>query len=385
MTTRNVGLVLTGGGARAAYQMGVMRGIADVLGDRCETSPFQSIAGISAGAINACFLASKASCFREGVRAGFELWEGLRAEAILKTDVASLTRLAARWMRDLSLGGVFSNSHSTFLLDTDPLRRLLSERIDFDSIRQNIANHLLQGVGVTATNYRTGTAITFFEGDPSLEPWVRSARMGQRAAITLDHVLASAAIPILFRPVRLQDSFFGDGSIRLRSPLSPVIHMGAERIIAIGIRYLRPEELTREINVTPSMDQISVADIAGVMLNAAFMDSLESDIERLERINQTIALLTEERRIQHPHKLRKIPLLVIRPSQDLGTLASEQFQRFPLMLRYLLRGIGASNQKGWDLLSYLAFDQTYTRQLLELGQADALAHREEIARFLCED
>ncbi len=379
-----IGLVLTGGGARAAYQLGVIKAISEILGDRCEISPFQSIGGISAGAINSCFLAAKAGCFREGVEDAYQLWQDLRAEDILKTDVVSLTRLAARWMRDLGLGGVLKGTRSTHLLDTQPLRAMLEKRIDFKAIRRNIEAGILHGVGVTATNYRTGTAITFFDGHPSIEPWVRSSRLGARAELTLDHVLASASIPILFQPVRIQDTYYGDGSIRLRAPLSPVIHMGVRKVLAVGIRYLRPVDLTLELNVVTDMPQISIADIAGVMLNAAFMDSLESDVERMERINQTISLMAEEHRRQHPHKLRQIPLLVIRPSQDLGGFASEQFKHFPAMLRYLLKGIGASEKKGWDLLSYLAFDRAYTAKLLELGRADAFARRDEIVSFLAE-
>jgi NTE family protein len=284
-------------------------------------------------------------------------------------------------MKDLSLGGMTGGGRSTHLLDTSPLRRFLSEQINFEKIDQNIRNGTLFGVAVSATNYKTGTAITFFDGDPSIQPWVRSSRLGQRAKLTLAHVLASASIPVLFAPVPLGRSFFGDGSIRLNAPISPAIHLGADRILAVGVRFSRSVETTLELNQAAQMKSISLADICGVILNATLLDTMDADAERLERINQTVDLLSADQLAKHPGKLKKIPLLVIRPSQDLGALASEQFRRFPRVLRYLLSGIGASSEKGWDFLSYLAFDQAYTKILLELGYQDSLARRDEINEF----
>jgi NTE family protein len=376
----NIGLVLTGGGARAAYQAGVLRGISELCPPG--PGPLRTITGISAGSINAAFLASRARDFRQAAHAACGLWETLHMEAILKTDVVSLSRLGIGWIRDLSMGGAFRGTRSTFLLDTAPLRDLLKKEIDFAEIRANIKSGVLHGMAVSATHYKTGTAITFFEADHGVEPWVRSSRIGKEAPIELDHILASAAIPVLFQPVRLEESYYGDGSIRLRAPLSPAIHLGSDKILAIGIRYYRPEDMTLELNESAKMEHITVSDIAGVMLNAAFMDTLESDVERLERINTTISLLTAEGRAKHPHKLRIIPLLSIRPSKDLGAFAKGQFQRFPTMLKHLLRGIGASEERGWDLLSYLSFDGAYTRPVMELGYSDALARKSEIIDFL---
>jgi NTE family protein len=182
--------------------------------------------------------------------------------------------------------------------------------------------------------------------------------------------------------VRLAGSFYGDGCIRLGAPLSPAIHMGAERILAIGIRYRRSEDLTLRLNEGEQRSDVSLVDIAGILLNAVFLDSLDADLERLERINRTILRLSPEQRTANPDHLRHVPVLAIRPTEDLGKLAAEQFQRFPRTLRHLLRGIGASDDKGWDLLSYLAFDGAYTRRLLELGYDDALARKDEIAGFL---
>jgi NTE family protein len=203
-----------------------------------------------------------------------------------------------------------------------------------------------------------------------------------RETLTLDHVMASSAIPIFFPPVRLSGSFYGDGCIRLTAPLSPAIHLGADRVLAIGIRYFRPKGITEQLNKTIYDDKISLVNIVGVLLNAVFLDSLESDHERMERINRAVSALTPEQRAAHPDKLRVIPVLAVKPSKDLGSLASEQFERFPRALRHLLRGLGASVDTGWDLLSYLAFDSAYTRRLLELGREDALAMKDQLLAFL---
>jgi NTE family protein len=375
------GLVLTGGGARAAYQAGVLKAIADLMSDRgVHDLPFPILTGVSAGAINCAYIASKSSSFAESALGLHSLWHDLRNEQVFRTDLTSLAALGSRWIKDLSLGGAFGSSNSTFLLDTHPLSDLLRQGIDFDGIRENVKAGRLHGVSVSATNYATGTAISFFDGVPEIEGWTRSSRLGRRETLSLDHILASAAIPILFQPVKLGGSYFGDGGIRLTSPLSPAIHLGAERILAIGIRYSRPDAVTEEINQAASMDHISVADIAGVLLNAQFLDALESDVERLERVNHTLTLIPEKTKTDY--SLRTIPLLTIRPSADLGTLASEQFHKFPRMLRYLLRGLGASEEKGWDLLSYLSFDKAYTRRLLDLGYEDVLAMKDHVIEFL---
>jgi len=407
------GLVLTGGGARAAYQAGALKGVREILlrqedresrespespesregregreGPEMQRPddflPFPVIAGISAGAINAAFLASRAGNFTDAIDQLCSLWDTLRIDQVLDTDLSALSGIGMRWIRDLSLGGALGKSQSNHLLETTPLKELLASHINFKEIQNHISSKVLKGLALSVTNYRTGTAISFFDGDPDIQPWLRSARIGLRSTLALEHVLASASIPLLFAPVQIGHSFYGDGGIRMTSPLSPAIHLGAEKILAIGIRYSRSDEYTLQINETQRMDHVSLADISGVMLNAAFLDTLESDIERMERINQTLALMSDEARRNHPQNLRAIPVLTIRPSQDLGTLASEQFHLFPRMLRYLLKGIGASDQQGWDLLSYLSFDKTYTGCLLDLGYRDALAMKEKILEFFSE-
>jgi NTE family protein len=223
--------------------------------------------------------------------------------------------------------------------------------------------------------------MTFFDGAPDIAPWVRSSRLGLRAVLSVPHVLASAAIPVFFPPVALEGAWFGDGCVRLSAPLSPVIHLGAERILAIGIRYARTPAETIALNQTGRRANPSVSDISGVLLNAIFLDSLDSDVERSERINATLSLLTREQHGRLRHPLRRIPLLVLRPSRDLGSLAIEQYQRFPKTLRHLLRGIGATGESGWDLVSYLAFEPAYIERLIELGYEDTHARGADIDAF----
>jgi NTE family protein len=223
--------------------------------------------------------------------------------------------------------------------------------------------------------------VSFYDGHASIEPWARSSRLGRRSTLTVEHILASAAIPIFFRPVAIGGTYWGDGGIRLGNPLSPAIHLGADRIIAVGIRHARPDQQVFEMNQTSTLGVITLADIGGVLMNALFLDALDSDVERMMRINQTLDLLPPEVVANHPAKLRKIPVLAIRPSKDLGKLAGNQLPKFPFILRHLLKGTGASNDKGWDLLSYLAFDSSYTNLLMEVGYEDALRLRNEIEQF----
>ncbi len=376
------GLVLSGGGARGAYQASVLRGLADVLGDEANRGPFRVLTGISAGAINATYTAASGARFGDAAAGLWDVWRNLRLENVIRTDFGSLSKLGLRWVFDLGLGGGGGAKRmATHLIDATPLRDFLREQIDAEAIRHHIHTGTLRGVAVTATSYASGTAITFFDAAPDVQPWARTARMGQRTPIELQHVLASAAIPILFPPVRVGACWYGDGGVRMTAPLSPAIHLGASSVLAIGVRYQRPDQQVRELNEGNRMPGVTLADIGGTMLNAAFLDSLEADAERMTRINGTVGLLTDEQKRHQISPLHVVPILMIRPSRDLGALASDQLANFPSFLRHLLRGIGASDDSGGDLLSYLSFDPAYTVPLLELGRADALAQRSAIEAF----
>ena len=373
------GLVLTGGGARAAYQVGALRALAEILGPG--PMPFDILAGISAGAINSVVLGAGAEDFTSATERLRTTWATLTPDRVYRTGAMKLASIGSRWIRDLSAGGLIGKSGINYLLDPAPLRRLLETEIPIGRMRRHLRSGRLRGIAVSATNYHTGAGVTFFEGASDVEPWLRSTRLGVRARITLDHVMASAAIPVFFPPIRIDGTFYGDGCVRMNYPMSPAIHLGAHRIFGISVRYLRPPTETAQRQSREKTDTLPLSEIAGVLLNAVFLDSLDSDLERLQRINKTLALIPRDRLNGRDFDLRPVPALVLRPSQDLGKLAADEYGRFPAMLRYLLKGIGATGNAGEDLLSYLAFEPIYLKRAMDLGHADAMARRDEIEEF----
>ena len=375
-----IGLVLSGGGARAAYQAGAVSALTEIMGGTA--SPFTIMAGLSAGAINCAALASGADDLPRAARRLCETWMSLTPQAVYRTDVPKLTTLGVRWIKELTTGGTLGESRANHLLDTTPLRELLTREIDMTRVQAHVQAGYLHGVALSATSYLTGTTVTFFDGAPEIEPWLRHDRIAVRSTLGVEHVLASSAIPIFFPPVLVDGSPFGDGGVRMTTPISPAIHLGAERIFTIGIRYSRSPRMTLELNREAQGERVSLARIGGVLLNGLFLDSLDNDLERLYRINRTLSLIPEDVRRKSPDLLRPIPAFALRPSQDLGRLAVDEHKHFPAMLKYLLRGIGASGEAGWDLLSYLAFQPGYVGKLIELGYEDTRSRRTELEAFL---
>ncbi len=377
MGVEPVGLVLTGGGARGAYQVGAVKALAEILGAR--QTPFQVLAGSSAGAINATALAGRAEDFSSAAEELEARWLSLEPGRIYRTDAARLLAIGSHWLRDLSGGGILGRSRINFLLDASPLRDFLAEVLPLARIPAQIASGRLRGVAVSVTSYDSGLGITFFDGAPDVRPWVRATRVGLRERLRLPHVLASAAIPIFFPPVRIKRSFYGDGCVRMTAPLSPAVHMGAERIVAISVRHWRASEELLARRRPRSKKELALSEIGGVLMNAVLLDALEADVERLETVNRLVgAMPLAERR---KSAAREIPILVLRPSQDLGDLAEDQYLRFPRAMRYLLKGLGATTDHGSDLLSYLAFEPVYVGRLVELGYRDTLVRRAEVERF----
>jgi NTE family protein len=375
----HTGLVLTGGGARSCYQVGAIRALSEIAGPG--PIPFNVLAGISAGAINAVVLGCGAEDFAGSAERLRATWAGLTPESVYRTGALRLASIGSRWIRDLSAGGLIGKSGINYLLDPAPLRDLLQHAIPIGRMRRHLRAGRLRGVALSATNYHTGSGVTFFEGAADIEPWTRSTRIGVRARLTVDHVMASAAIPVFFPPVKIEKTFYGDGCVRMIYPMSPAIHLGAERIVAISVRHLlAPAETARE-EASSQTDSLPLSEIAGVLLNAVFLDSLDSDLERLVRNNKMLALIPRERLSRSELDLRPIPALVLRPSQDLGKLAADEYHRFPAMLRYLLKGIGATGHAGEDLLSYLAFEPIYVKRVMDLGYSDTMARRAEIEEF----
>ena len=376
----HVGLVLTGGGARAAYQVGAIRAVAEVVGPGVQ--PFDVLSGISAGAINAVGIATGADDFQKAAERLASTWAGLTPDRVFRTGALRLARIGSRWLRDLSTGGLVRRTGINYLLDPAPLRELIEKELLLGRMRRHVRARRLRGVAVSATNYNTGNGVTFFEAIPEVQPWTRSTRIGVRARITADHVMASTAIPVFFPPVPIQGSFFGDGCVRMYYPMSPAIHLGADRIVAISQRYLGPPAESAAREVRSNAPIMPMSEIAGVLLNAVVLDTLDSDLERLNRINRTLQLVPRSKLENGELDVRPLPALVLRPSQDLGKLAADEYHRFPAMLRYLLGGIGATGHAGEDLLSYLAFEPIYVRRVMDLGYADTIARRDEIAEFL---
>ena len=378
------GLVLSGGGARSAYHIGVLAGLQDIarvegLGNSLD---YSIISGISGGAINGSYLACRADDPISAVNSLWTQWEELTLKNVFRADTFPLLSRASHLASQLGFGGRVPGKAVTELLDTAPLQQLLNHVLNFEKLRAHIASKKLHGLGITATHYGTGSSVTFFEGAPEIDTWIRSNRIGRKTTLSPDHVLASSAIPALFPPTRIQDAYYGDGAIRMSSPMSPAIHMGADRILAIGVRYFRTPQETLALNETMTMRSIRLADIAGVMLNSLFLDAIDADLERMERINRTLTLVPHSS--AHPENLRRIPVLAIRPSVDLGALAKSEFNGFSWMFKHLLRGLGASDNRGSDLVSYLAFEKSYTSRLLEIGRQDALKQRADVLKWLAE-
>lgn len=387
----NIGLLLTGGGARAAYQVGVLKALAELYRSRDpgrRSSPFSIITGTSAGAVNAAALACGADDFELAVRRIVKVWRNVQAGQVYEADLLSVLRSGARWMSLLSLGWLVARWRRIkprSLLDNTPLAALLREMVPLERLPELIAQGHLQALAVTASSYSSGHHVTFFEGAEHLQPWVRSQRLAVRDRITHEHLLASSAIPFVFPaqelPINGGSEYFGDGSMRQTAPVSPTIHLGAERILIVGAgRMAEPRDtLTRS---APG-GYPSLAQIAGHAMSSIFLDALAVDIERIRRINQTLSLIPREAR--QASALRPVELLVISPSERLDQIAAQHADSLPNPVRSLLGGLGVSSSredvKGGALASYLLFEADYTRKLMALGHADALRQEDEICRF----
>jgi len=363
---------MTGGGARAAYQVGVVRALYEILGKKDQFA--QVITGNSAGAINATYLAASNESWDKTTNNLIKIWENLKPNNIFDLRTKTISQLGMKWLSGTLLGGMTSSGSTVnYLLDTHPLKNLLQKEIDFDQLNKNITDKKIYGVGLSTTNYNSGSSVIFYQGSNQIQDWARSDRFSCREDLNLNHLMASTAIPFFFPPVKVRESYFGDGCIRQTTPLSPAIHLGADKIIGIGIRYPHQQNRMMDMAFSP-ISNPPIGQIAGVMLNAIFLDSLEADVERLHHIN---ALMQEK----SPDKFKAIPILMIRPSRDLGKMTEKLNNDLPLSLRYLLKGIGVSDTKGLDLLSYLAFDGSYTKPLIELGYEDTFKMEKDILEF----
>lgn len=369
-----VGLVLPGGGARGAYQVGVLRAVSDLLSDN--RNPFPVIVGASVGAINAAAIACQAQNFKVGVQRLAKLWSEIHTRDVYRTDLPTITVSGLRWLLSLSLGGLGFMTPRSFL-DNEPVRRLLQRELDFSLIREAIERGALRAVGITMSSYNRGSAVTFVDGDAKIAEWRRARREGLHCRLTVDHIMASLSLPFMFPACHVDSEYFGDGSLRLTAPLSPAIRLGADRILVVGIRDLKRDKIPSSPTPYPTL-----GNLAGYMLDLIFMDNLDADIERLLRINKTLSLLASDKRNQIP--LRNIDVMTIEPSQDLRDIAGRHANEMPRTIRMLMRGIGAWDSE-WRLASYLLFEPAYVRELIELGYRDTMDRRENLSRFLALD
>jgi NTE family protein len=371
-----IGLILTGGGARAAYQVGFLRAVSHLL-PRGAPNPFPILCGTSAGAVNAAALAAEATDFHRAVRRLLLIWKYFHAEQVYRSDVLGVMGTGARWLAAMLLGGLGKNNPSS-LLDNSPLSQLLRERLDLSGIRRSIDQGALYALSITASGYTSGQSVNFFQSVPGVAGWQRARRLGIPEIIDYEHLLASSALPFIFPAMPLRREFFGDGSMRQIAPISPALHLGADRVIVLGVgrQMVRQPERVR-LGGYPSL-----AQIAGHALNSIFLDSLEVDIERLRRINKTISLIPAEERSRSNMELREIDVLVISPSEDIDRIAAQYSHELPRSIRFLLRGIGATRTGGATLTSYLLFEPAYCRALIALGYKDTMARRDEVMKFL---
>ncbi len=366
------GLVLTGGGARAAYQVGVLKAVRDILGNPV-ANPFPIVCGTSAGAVNAATLAVFADNFSRAVGNLLESWEHMHCDHIYRTDAASIMRSGARWLATMML---ISRNNPVSLLDNAPLREMLEKTLAFERIQGHIDSGALYAVCVTASGYTSGQSVAFFQGGSGLEGWERNQRIGAAVTLKIEYLLASAALPFIFPAVKVHREYFGDGSMRQIAPVSPALHLGADRVLIVGTGRQSADQARARSNIYPSL-----AQIAGHALNSIFLDSLMVDIERLQRINRTVRLIPAGMLSESSVQLRPIRVLFITPSQPLERIAARFIHELPRTVRFILRPTGALNRAGSNLASYLLFEESFCRALIDLGYQDTMSRESEVREF----
>jgi NTE family protein len=386
------GLVLTAGGARGAYQAGVLKRLGEIARLKDQPSPFKIITGASAGAINAVAIASSNESFSYATEQLAKLWGNIQAKDVFKTDSFSLGAGSAKWIRDLSLGGIFGGGGAQSLLDFSPLRNYLQKHIRFDGIADAIEKQNLYAVAISATSYYSGRSFSFIQGQTGHPIWRKSRRYSLSVTLGVDHVWGSCAIPIIFQPVKISmpigDFYFGDGALRLTTPFSPAIRLGADRVFAIGIRSQKSAEARLQTELLDStgerlqMRKPPLAQVFGVALNSIFLDHLDSDLDHLKRMNEIIEFLDPTRPLKTREPMKVVTPYAINPSVDLASIAETHSVKMPRVIRYMMEGLGQSKAQSADLMSYLLFDSSYTRALIDIGYKDASDNLPEIEDML---
>lgn len=375
------GLVLPGGGARGAFQVGVLKAVAEIL-PHGAPNPFAVVSGTSAGAINSVVLASRARRMRLAVAELARVWGHFTCEQVFRADNLTMLKSSLRWLGAIVTGGTLVHAPAS-LLDNSPLRSLLKRNIRFSRIQQAIDHGYLDAVAVTAAGYASARSTSFFQGSASSREWSRTRRIGVRRELTLEHLMASIAVPMVFPPVRLEGEYYGDGAMRQATPLSSAVHLGADRILVVGVRNETGSANGEQDLDGGEVEPPSFGAIAGYMLDTLFMDGLYSDIERMTRINQLLDAVPIEDRAGPFRRVRPIDTMIVVPSRDLRDVAEEHEHEMPSSVRALLRGVGGRSDGGANrLVSFLLFEQGYTQALIKLGYDDAMANRDQLEAFV---
>lgn len=366
-------LILSGGGARAAYQVGVLKSLTQYL-PRNHNIPFPIICGTSAGAINATALACYASCYHLGVRKLEWVWKNFRTEQVYDASMSQVLSYVARnyfasWCTD------YYKKSPGSLLNNRPLRQLIKKTLDFHRIDQNVMRGSLKAVSISSSCYTRRSAVNFFQGNTDIGGWQRQHRLGQPCTLELDHLMASSAIPLVFPPVKIGEHFFGDGAVHESAPLSAPIHLGAKKIMIIGVVKDEPDDTAQQPD-----KRFNSAQIAGHLLDTIFQDALESDLERMARVNHTLSLLTAKQ--LQKTELRPVECFTINPSQNIQEIAWKYYSNLPTGVKTLLRLVGVNKSSESSLLSYLMFEGEFCQELIQLGYKDGLARQQEIKKFL---
>ena len=385
VTEKVLGLAMTGGGARGAYQAGVLKRIGEIPRVQSHGNPFPIIGGASAGAVNGAALAAGSNEFSHATKVVANLWANLKPSEVFRCDLVSQAHNSLIWILDLSFGGVMGGGNARSFLDASPLRRYLNAHLDCSRIQENIRRGHLYALAISATNYNSGMSYLFIQGKKGHPIWNRSRRVTLATKITVDHICASAAIPLVFQPVRLAaargSAYFGDGCLRLQQPLSPIIRLGAQKVFAIGVRCENREHHDEIAGVKDP----SLAQVLGVLFNVMFLDHLATDIEHLERLNRLLEDGHITQTVEGCEKMRPLTVMMISPSVNLTEVAAHHQKDMPYLIQYFVNGLGRDAVSCSDLMSYLLFTSKYTRELIDLGYHDADERAGEIEDYLFSD
>lgn len=372
--SRDFGLVLSGGGARGAYQVGVIHALATLLDEWKITHPFSVYSGVSAGAISSSYLAAQADDFLKGSKGLVDLWSHLKSDQVFRTDALSLGKIGLQWMGELSLGTLSGTAGSArALLDTSPLHDLISRHMDFAKLGRNLEKGHLKALALTALDYRDSTAVTFVQGKPNLPSWEKPRKISEKAQIKTEHVLASSAIPLLFPPVQVGHRFFGDGCVRNTHPCGPAIYLGASKLVVIGVRS---QNMTAyDAHVMFDRRPPSTGRVLNVLLNSILLDGVDLDVERMRKVNEMVSYISQGSGQKAPYK--KVEFVWICPSKDIGQVAAQKSKYLPRLIRFLLKNLGTIEEAS-EIVSYLLFEKEFTTSLIEMGFEDGLKAKDQI-------